>query len=113
MNLVSLGATGLQDWLFQRLTAVILTIYILFLTGYGVVHYPLDFFTWQSLFHNPWMRLASLISLFSVSLHAWLGLWMVVTDYIKPVGLRIAINSLLLLMILSYLIWGITILWRI
>ena len=113
MNLVSLRATGLQDWLLQRITAVVLTAYLLFLVTYLFLHIPLDFVSWQHLFRQPVMKAASLISLLSVCVHAWLGLWMVITDYIKPIFLRISINSILLLILLSYLIWGITILWHI
>lgn len=113
MKLVALGTTGLQDWIFQRLTAVIVTAYIFFLIGYSFLYSPMDFQSWQALFNHSWMRIFSLITLFSVSLHTWLGLWMVMTDYIKLAFLRLMISSLLLLTIFSYLIWGITILWRI
>ena len=117
MNLVTLGMTGLQNWLLQRITAIILLFYVLFLSGYIVVSHfwaePIDFLKWQALFNNPWMRLASLITLVSVSFHAWLGLWIIIQDYIKCTIVRLVITSSLLLVIFSYFIWGITILWRI
>ena len=113
MNIVSLGMTGLQDWLLQRLTALILAGYLFFLTGYIVWHAPVDFLAWQALFQTTGMRIASLVAMLSLGAHTWLGLWMIITDYIKPVFLRVFISSILVLVMLSYLIWGITILCRI
>lgn len=117
MSLVTLGMTGLQNWLIQRLSAIILLSYVLFLAGYILVSHfwaePVDFLKWQALFSNPWMRLASLITLVSVSFHAWLGLLTIIEDYIKCTIVRLVITGSLVLVIFSYLIWGITILWHI
>jgi succinate dehydrogenase / fumarate reductase membrane anchor subunit len=112
MNIVSLGKTGLQDWLLQRLTALVLIAYILFLATYLCRHSPVDYQVWQTLFESIGMQIATFIVLLSLSIHTWLGLWMIVTDYIKPRALRLVVTSILVLVMLSYLIWGITILWR-
>lgn len=113
MNIVSLGATGLQDWLLQRLTAVFLVGYLLFLSIYLCLHAPVDFFVWEALFNNTGMRIATLMVIVSTLIHTWLGLWMIITDYIKPVFLRVAVSSIAVFIMLGYLIWGITIVCRI
>jgi succinate dehydrogenase / fumarate reductase membrane anchor subunit len=112
MNIVSLGKTGLQDWLLQRLTALVLIAYLLFLGTYLYLHSPMDFSVWQALFQTIGMQIATFIVLLSIGIHTWLGLWMIITDYIKPKALRLAVTSILVLIMLSYLIWGIIILWR-
>lgn len=113
LNIVSLGKTGLQDWLLQRLTAIVLVGYLLFLISYISLHAPIDFSSWQALFQNPWMRISTLVVILSLSVHTWLGLWMIITDYIKPKFVRLLVTSILAFTMLGYLIWGITIVWRI
>ena len=108
---MSLGGTGLRDWLFQRLTAVILAAYTILIMIYLGLYYPVDFNTWQNLFNNPFMRIASVLALMSLSLHAWLGLWIIMTDYIKPIILGLIIKGLVLISILGYLIWGVKLIW--
>ena len=44
---------------------------------------------WHALFHCAWFQIASLVALFTVSLHAWIGIWTVTTDYIKCTALRL------------------------
>jgi succinate dehydrogenase / fumarate reductase membrane anchor subunit len=112
----SLGRTGLQDWLIQRLSAIVMVSYMLFMVVYlllGKYVQGLHYESWRFLFANPTMRLASLIMLLSLVAHAWVGLWMVSTDYIKSVILRLALQILVAIYLFSNLVWGITILWSV
>lgn len=109
----SLGRNGLQDWLIQRTTAVILAVYLFFLMGYCFLHPNLNYETWFGLFSSQWMRYFNLLVLLSLISHAWIGIWTVTTDYIKPGSLRFPIQVLMILILFAYLIWGIQILWGI
>ncbi len=51
---------GLRDWLAQRVTAVVMVVFILCLTGVLLVSPPHDYAGWKALFSNRWMRIASL-----------------------------------------------------
>ena len=44
--------TGLRDWLVQRITAIIIGIYALFLLSFILINQPLYFAQWQSLFQS-------------------------------------------------------------
>lgn len=110
-NVTSLTGNGLKDWLIQRVTAVYLGIYTLFLVGFILSHPQLNYGQWVALFNHPVMKLASTLSLLAVLLHAWIGLWTVSTDYIKPTGLRIIFQVAILGILLLLFIWGIMILW--
>ena len=55
-NVTSLSSEGLRDWLIQRVTSVILGVYLLFLLGYILFGAQVDYFSWQALFANSWMR---------------------------------------------------------
>src|SRR5689334_6981671 len=110
-NVLSLTGNGLRDWLVQRVTSVILTVYLVFLLGFMVLNPGLDYFTWQGLFISEWMRVFSLLALLSLTLHAYVGLWTIITDYLPPVALRLAAHIVVIIALIGYFIWGIQILW--
>jgi succinate dehydrogenase / fumarate reductase membrane anchor subunit len=111
-----MGRSGLYDWLMQRVTAVVLLAYFVFIacTLIGGV----DYASWNALFDQTWVRIFSLLALLSLGIHAWVGLWCVLTDYLterlmgtKANILRFGLQCLCGLTMFVYLIWGIQILW--
>ncbi|KTD23033.1 succinate dehydrogenase, hydrophobic membrane anchor protein [Legionella londiniensis] len=110
-NVTSLTGNGLRDWLIQRVTAIYFAVYILFLFGFLFSHPQLEYNQWRSLFDASWFRIASVIALLSFVLHSWVGIWTVTTDYIKCTAIRISVQFLVLLFLLSQFIWGIMIFW--
>ena len=79
-RIVSGAHYGLRDWLLQRVTAVVMALYSLFLAAFLLTHQPLQFADWSGLFLNHWMRLASLLFLLSLYLHAWVGVRDILMD---------------------------------
>ena len=102
---------GLRDWLVQRITAVMIAAYTLFMAGYLVLHPNLDYNVWTGLFSNQVMRSFSLLFLLAVFAHAWIGVRDVVMDYVKSAGIRLAIYVVVILALLLYVIWSVQILW--
>jgi succinate dehydrogenase / fumarate reductase membrane anchor subunit len=103
---------GLRDWLAQRITALIMVAYtaILMVTlgaGPATSHAA-----WQSLFTSGWMRVATLLFGASLAWHAWVGMRDILMDYVKPDGVRLALQVVTLLLIAGYLGWIVQILWR-
>lgn len=109
----SLGRNGLQDWLIQRTSAVILAIYTAFLVIYFLQHPALQYEQWRALFAYNIMRYASFLALLSLVSHAWIGIWTVITDYVKPLILRLFIQIFFMIALLTCLVWGIRIIWSI
>ncbi|MBP6725358.1 MAG: succinate dehydrogenase, hydrophobic membrane anchor protein [Halioglobus sp.] len=112
----SMGRSGLYDWLMQRVTAVILLAYFL-LVG-CVLLGGVDYASWKALYSQTWMRVFSLLALLSLGMHAWVGLWAVFTDYLTErllgtVGnvLRLLAQMASALIMFTYVVWGIQILW--
>lgn len=103
---------GVQAWLIQRITAIILALYVLFLLGYWVSHPAFSYANWQALFDGNLMRYSSLMALFSLITHAWIGLWTITTDYLKVFLVRFLIQLVLMAALLGYFFWGIHIIWR-
>jgi len=107
----SLGRSGLHDFIIQRLTAVILAVYVIYLVTFAVSADNLQFAVWQGLFAQQWFKIFSLLAVGSLVFHAWIGLWVVATDYIKPTAVRLVFQSLVIVLCFAFLIWGAMILW--
>lgn len=110
-DVTSLTGNGLKDWLIQRVTSVFFAAYSIFVLAYLITHPQLSFEQWHSLFHNSAFKIASLIALLALSLHTWVGVWTVTTDYIKCTALRISTQMLVLLVLLVQFLWGLMIVW--
>ncbi len=110
-NVTSLTGNGLKDWLIQRVTAVYFAVYAIFLFGFLFLHPGLNFEQWHALFANPVFQIATAIGLFALTLHAWIGIWTVTTDYINCTAIRLSIQLLVVLWLLSQFIWGLMIVW--
>ena len=103
---------GLRDWLAQRISAVLMAVYTLILLVVLLKSPPLTYAAWKDLFAQGWMRVATLLFAASLAWHAWVGVRDILMDYVKPDGLRLTLQVLVLLFIASYVGWAIQILWR-
>ena len=111
-TITSLTNSALKDWLVQRVTAVIITAYILCWLWLGcTLVEELSYDVWVELFSMPWLRYFSVLFLLSLIAHAWVGMWTVYTDYIKGAILRLVVQVVTIVAMLSFVIWGIFILW--
>ena len=110
-NVTSLTGNGLKDWLIQRVTAIVFAMYSLFLLGFLLSHPQLQFSQWHALFHNPWFQVASVLAMVVLTLHTWIGIWTVTTDYIKCTAIRLTIQMTVVLLLLGQFIWALMIVW--
>lgn len=102
---------GLRDWLAQRVTAVVMAIYILLLAAMLLVAPPPDYAAWKAFFGNQWMRIASLLFFVSLCWHAWIGIRNILMDYVHATGMRLTLQILVILSLLFYTVWSVEILW--
>lgn len=119
-SVTGLGRSGLSDWLIQRVSAVVLLAYLLFIAAYIGTADTLTHAQWQGLFSETWMRVFSLGALLSLCAHAWIGMWTISTDYItnRMLGaaatrIRLLFQLACLLVLLCYFVWCVQILWSI
>lgn len=110
-NITSLTGNGLKDWLVQRVTAVYFAGYSLFLLCFLFMHPHLQYEQWSGLFHCIWFKIASILALLALSLHAWVGIWTVTTDYLKCTVVRLSIQMGVLAWLLGQFVWGLMIMW--
>lgn len=116
----SFGRSGLYDWVIQRVSAVVLAAYAIFITGFIVLTPDVQYADWEELFGCLPVRVFSLAALISIAVHAWIGLWAVLTDYLttrlmgaKATVLRILCQAVLAMINMAYVVWGIEIIWGI
>jgi succinate dehydrogenase / fumarate reductase membrane anchor subunit len=112
LNRVVTGAHyGLRDWLVQRISAVIMAIFVVFVVGYLLLQPSVNYDVWTRLFSNNVTRSFALLFLLSLFYHAWIGVRDIVMDYVKPAGVRFSIHVVVILALLMYAIWSVQILW--
>ena len=110
-TVTSYGRSGLSDWFLQRVSAVILAAYSIFMVVYLLLNPDIDFTQWQALFDNTGMRIFSLMALLCLGAHCWIGLWSISTDYLKHFALRFAFQMVVGLLMFIYTVWGVQLLW--
>ena len=103
---------GMRDWIAQRVSAILMTFYIIFLSGYFLTHDNIQFTDWQDLFSCVWMQIATILVLLGLVWHAWIGIWTILTDYVKCSVARLTLELLTALSLAAFFFWGISIFWR-
>lgn len=119
-NVTNLSRSGLYDWMAQRVSAVVLAAYTLFLLGYVLFNPGMTYLEWHGLFSNNPMRIFSLLALVALGAHAWVGMWTISTDYLTPMALgkwatavRFLFQAACGIAMFAFFVWGVQILWGI
>ena len=119
-SVTSLSSSGLSNWMLQRVSALIMTAYLIFMVVYFFVNPSPSYDQWLSLHSTLAMRIFSLLTILSIATHAWIGVWCVLTDYItvrligpKATPIRMFLQLTMIAAILFYVVWAIDILWGI
>jgi succinate dehydrogenase / fumarate reductase membrane anchor subunit len=112
-SVLGVARTGLRDWMWQRLSAIVMTIYFVGLIGYLISQPDLSFAEWHHLFSLVWVKIATMVFLSCLLFHAWIGIWTIFTDYVKSYVIRCLLNFFVLCMLSACFFWGLMILWSV
>jgi len=107
----TVGRSGVHDFILLRASAVILAAYFFLLTGFFIVTPEVTFENWQGFFSNMSVKVFTLLALIALLVHAWIGVWQVLTDYVKPAFLRGVLQFIFSVTLLVYLTAGFLIVW--
>ena len=102
---------GLMDWLVQRLTAAVMAAYTVLVLGIVLWNGGIDYPLWRVLFASGAFKLASFLFMVALLYHAWIGMRDIFMDYIKPVGVRLTLEAVCVIVLVGYLGWTIQLLW--
>lgn len=112
-SVLGVNHQGLSDWVIQRISAIFMSIYSIGFVIYLLSHSELSFAEWHHLFSQAWVKGVTILFILSIIFHAWIGMWTIFTDYIKPFVLRCILHAIVLLILAASFLWGVTILWSV
>ena len=104
---------GLSDWLWQRISAVVIALLLpwpLVLLA-GVYAGKLDQLALLKLLDAPASRVVQTLLVIALLVHAFIGLKVIAEDYVHAIGLRIVLVNLLLVAMLAVGIWWLAVIW--
>jgi succinate dehydrogenase / fumarate reductase, membrane anchor subunit len=104
---------GLFDWIAQRVSAVVIAAFTTVLVVRLLLIKDLNYDSWAGLFGATWMKVLTLLTMLALLCHAWVGVRNIFMDYVKPVWLRLVLQSATVLILLGYAFWLFVILWRV
>ena len=103
---------GLKDWLAQRITAVVMAIYTIFIGLAFVAGAGSSYESWHTLMANSFVRFLTFLFIVSLCYHAWIGVRDIWMDYVKPTAVRLTLHVLTILALVGYAGWAVQVLWR-
>lgn len=113
MNRIVVGAHyGLKDWLAQRVTAVIMAVYTVFLLVNVLGGATASAEAWRAFMAGGFTRFFTFLFIVSLCYHAWVGVRDIWMDYLNSAALRLTLHVLTLLALVGYAGWATQIIWR-
>ena len=102
---------GTGDWLLQRITAIVMAIYTVALLACVLWQPVRSHAELKTLFAGGFLRLGTMLFAAALAYHAWVGMRDILMDYVKPVGMRLALEVAVGGVLIAYLVWSAQILW--
>jgi succinate dehydrogenase / fumarate reductase membrane anchor subunit len=110
-HVTSVGRNGVHDFILVRATAIIMTLYCVYLAGFFMFSGDITYQSWTAFFGSNFTKVSTMITLVCVLIHGWIGLWQVLTDYIKCSKLRGLLQLAVIAILLGYFFSGLFVLW--
>jgi succinate dehydrogenase / fumarate reductase membrane anchor subunit len=99
-------ASGLRAWVVQRVSAVYLAFFSMWMLGVFVFNPPRDVGVWRAFVADPWVGVAAGLFFLALLLHAWVGVRDVVIDYVHPPAIRLPLLILLAAALTACGLWA-------
>jgi succinate dehydrogenase / fumarate reductase, membrane anchor subunit len=117
-NVTSLTRSGLSDFVIQRVSAVIMAIYTFCVLGFFIANPDLTHAQLVAYFGSTAMVLFSTLTVLATAAHAWIGMWTVGTDYIRPhyfgahaTSFRLVYQAGCVALLFVYVAWALQLFW--
>lgn len=99
-------ASGLRAWVLQRLSAMYLLVFIIYMLGMFIFMPPSDYQQWRAFVAQPLVSLAILLFYISLLLHAWVGIRDVLLDYVHTTVIRFTLLAAFGLVFMASGLWA-------
>jgi succinate dehydrogenase / fumarate reductase membrane anchor subunit len=103
---------GLGDWLAQRITAVVMTVFTIAVIAQILMPGEMGYDKWAAMFSRQWMKVLTFTVVVALAVHAWVGMRDIWMDYVKPVGVRLTLQTLTIVWLVGCAGWAVQVLWR-
>jgi succinate dehydrogenase / fumarate reductase, membrane anchor subunit len=122
---------GFRDWLSQRVTAALMALFTVAVVvqvllpryvkdaggerardGAGNFIAITGYDKWAGMFAAQWMKVLTFAVIAALLWHVWVGMRDVLMDYVKPVGLRLAMQVFAIVWLTGCAGWALQVLWR-
>lgn len=116
MRTVGGAHRGIDIWLAQRASALIMAVYLPLFGLYALGAGTLDYAAWHTLFLPLPAKVTTLLFVAALLTHAWIGMREVFIDYVhcpRCLGPRLALNFAFAVLYLACLVWAADILWSV
>lgn len=102
---------GFKHWLVQRVSAVVVGSYVIWLAAYCMISSPVTYSSWHALFSCLPVQIFTLLTVMSLAAHAWIGMWTIATDYMHAIAVRLPFLVIVNLGLVALVLWVFRILW--
>ena len=103
---------GLRDWLSQRVTAALMALFTAIVLVQVLMPGAMGYDKWAGIFASQWMKVLTFVVIVSLLVHVWVGMRDIWMDYVKPVGVRLALQIATLVWLVGCAGWALQVLWR-
>ena len=103
---------GFRDWLSQRVTAVLMALFTLAVIVQVLLPGAMGYDKWAGIFSAQWMKVLTFVVIVSLLVHAWIGMRDVWMDYVKPIGIKLVLQTFTLVWLVGCAGWAVQVLWR-
>lgn len=110
---MSWRAGGLKPWLWQRISAAYMAMFVAVAAVMLLINAPLQYAQWRAWFAHPAGNAATLLFGALLLVHAWVGLRNVLMDYVHRDGLRFALLAIIGLGLTAMGMWVFRVLWTV
>jgi len=104
---------GLRDWIAQRITALVLLVFLLWVAVALLAGGRFDYEGWYAVFAPAPMKLGAALAWLALCYHAWVGMRDIWMDYVHHTGVRLALHVATILWLLYCFAWSVQILWSV
>ena len=110
-NQASIKRNGIQDYVTTRASALIILSFVIYMVYIFLSTPKMTFDIWTGIFSGVYVKAFTLATLVAIVMHVRIGLWQVLTDYVKAPTLRVALQYVLNLIAFAYAAIGLFVLW--
>ena len=97
---------GLRPWLIQRISAVYLALFVVYIGLTLAVVTDVSYQQWRDWLFHPFNTIATGLFVIALLMHAWIGMRDIILDYVHNTLVRMAAFTLVIVILISSGLWA-------